>query len=67
MNRAHEAVLKVKKQIECLEPLITELKNYDEAVKAYDKAIEINPNLSSAYSNKGLVMDDLKRYEDAIK
>ncbi len=38
---------------------------YDEAIKAYDKAIEINPQLALAWSGKGLVLQDLDRTEEA--
>ena len=31
------------------------------------KAIELNPNFSVAYCIKGVVLDDLKRYQEAIE
>lgn len=33
-----------------------ELGQYAEAVKCYDKAIEINPNNANAWKNKGLAL-----------
>ena len=32
---------------------LDELKRYDEAIKMYDKAIQLNPSYSEAYNNKG--------------
>ena len=36
-------------------------------MKAYDKAIEINPNDSDAWNNKGLALGKLNKHEDAMK
>jgi tetratricopeptide (TPR) repeat protein len=38
----------------------------DEALAAYDKAIEINPQNSEAWYNKGNALDRLKKYNEAI-
>ena len=32
------------------------LNKYDEAIKAFDKAIEINPKYSAAWDNKGVFL-----------
>jgi tetratricopeptide (TPR) repeat protein len=40
---------------------------YDEAIKAYDKAIDINPQNSTAWESKGLALDDLNKHEEAIR
>ncbi|NCS09281.1 MAG: tetratricopeptide repeat protein [Microcystis aeruginosa G13-07] len=40
---------------------------YDKALAAYTKAIEINPQYADAYYNRGNVYDDLKEYDKAIK
>ena len=40
---------------------------YNEAIKEYDKAIEINPHDSLAWYNKGLALDKLNKHEEAIK
>ena len=42
------------------------LNKYDEAIKAYDKEIEINPQNSSAWNNKGLALDHLNKLDEAI-
>ena len=42
-------------------------KNYEDAIKCYDKAIELNPNGTVAYNNKGNVLEKMQKYEDAIK
>ena len=39
---------------------------WNEALNAYDKAIEINPNDASAYNNRGLVYDNLDKNDMAI-
>lgn len=40
---------------------------YDEAIKAYDEAIKIDPKSSSAWFNKGLALEELGKYNEAIK
>lgn len=47
---------------------------FDEAIKAYDKAIEINPQFAEAWNNKGVALkarhhdeDAIKAYDEAIK
>jgi tetratricopeptide (TPR) repeat protein len=37
-----------------------------EAINNYTKAIEIDPNDRAAYNNRGVVYDNLKRYDEAI-
>jgi tetratricopeptide (TPR) repeat protein len=39
---------------------------YNEAIKAYNKAIEINPRDSDAWYNEGLALDHLNRSDEAI-
>jgi tetratricopeptide (TPR) repeat protein len=41
-------------------------KNYEEAINAYDKALEIKPDSSEAWYNRGIALRNLQRYEDAI-
>jgi len=43
------------------------LNKSDEAIKAYEKAIEINPNDSDAWYNKGVALDNLNKSDEAIK
>src|ERR1035437_10567938 len=40
---------------------------YNEAIKAYDKAIGINPNDSDVWYAKGIALNHLDKYEEAIK
>ena len=46
---------------------------YDEAIKALDEAIRINPNYTEAYNNKGIVLGEQgdlgkpEKYDEAIK
>jgi tetratricopeptide (TPR) repeat protein len=40
---------------------------YEESIKCYDKAIEIDPNYIKAWHNKGVALESLKKYEEAIK
>jgi tetratricopeptide (TPR) repeat protein len=42
-------------------------KQYQEAIVAYNKAIEINPKYASALYNKGTILHRLRKYEEAIK
>ncbi|TSA17525.1 MAG: tetratricopeptide repeat protein [Nitrosopumilales archaeon] len=38
----------------------------EEALIAYDKALELDPNHVSAWNNKGITLSRLKRFEEAI-
>ncbi len=44
-----------------------DLKRYEEALEAYNRAIQLAPNDALAYHNKGYALDDLKRYEEALE
>ena len=44
-----------------------DLKQYEEAIKDYDKAIELNPNYSEAYNNRGKDKYNLGLYKEAIE
>jgi len=41
--------------------------NYEEAIKTYDKAIEINPQDSDAWYNKGLCLAHLGKYKESVE
>jgi len=45
----------------------TKKKEYDKAIEAYQKAIEINPNNAWAYNNMGLCFYHKKEYDKAIE
>jgi len=40
---------------------------YDEAVKAYDNAIELDPKQANLWNGKGIVLDNLGKYDEAVK
>jgi tetratricopeptide (TPR) repeat protein len=42
-------------------------KNYQEAIKAYDEAIQLDPKFASAWYNKAVALDDLGDHQQAIK
>ncbi|MEO9028848.1 MAG: tetratricopeptide repeat protein [Ktedonobacteraceae bacterium] len=42
------------------------LKRYEEALDAYNRAIALDPNFANAYNNKGAALNGLKRYEEAL-
>ena len=46
--------------------LISE-KRYEEALEAFNKALEINPKNEYALSNKGIALVNLGRYEEALE
>ncbi|MFN3527557.1 MAG: tetratricopeptide repeat protein [Candidatus Altarchaeaceae archaeon] len=43
------------------------LKKFEEAIKCYDKAIELDPNYLEARNNKGVVLSLMEKFEEAIK
>jgi tetratricopeptide (TPR) repeat protein len=43
------------------------LGKYEEAIKYYDKAIEIDPNYAGAWYGKGSALQKLKQYKEAIE
>ena len=42
------------------------LDQYSEAVDSYDKAIALNPLDAVAWNNRGVVLDTLGRYSEAV-
>jgi tetratricopeptide (TPR) repeat protein len=46
---------------------VSNLNKYDEAIKAFEKAIEVNPNDLDAWYNKGVALGKLCKFDEAIK
>jgi tetratricopeptide (TPR) repeat protein len=40
---------------------------YDEAIQYYDKVLAINPSAVGALNSKGLALDHLQRYDEALQ
>ena len=41
------------------------LKRYEEALVAYDHAVQLDPNFALAYNNKGILLQNMKRRNEA--
>ena len=46
--------------------ILAQIKRYDEAVKAFEEAIEINPNLFEVWYKKGIALYFLGKYDNAV-
>ena len=46
---------------------LNSLGKYDEAIKCYDKAIEIDPDDADTWNNKGLALNSLGNDDEAKK
>ncbi|PWR74367.1 tetratricopeptide repeat protein [Methanospirillum lacunae] len=46
---------------------LSRLGKYDEAIKAYDQALQIDPEYTSAWNNKGVVLSKLGKYPEALE
>jgi len=44
-----------------------DLKQYEEALVAYDQAIRLDPNSARAYNNKGFILNELTRYQEGLE
>ncbi len=44
-----------------------DLGRYDEAIRCYDTALEINPEYAYLWNGKGNALYDLGRYDEAIR
>jgi tetratricopeptide (TPR) repeat protein len=47
--------------------ILGELERYEEALKCFDEALEINNKDGNIWNNKGLALYQLGRYEEALK
>ena len=46
---------------------LDDLNKSDEAIKAYNKVIEVDPKNPDAWYNKGLALAKLKKFDEAIE
>lgn len=46
---------------------LTDVGMYEEALEAYDRALELNPNDAIAWNNKGLTLASMERDEVAVE
>jgi len=46
---------------------LARLGHYEEALRCYEKALEIDPNYRGSWVNKGYVLAKLGRYDEAAK
>jgi tetratricopeptide (TPR) repeat protein len=44
---------------------LVQLERYEEALAAYDRSLELDPDDATAHNARGRVLWDLERYEDA--
>ena len=43
------------------------MKRYQEALRDFDKAIELKPDYTLAYNNRGVTYFKMKRYDEALR
>ncbi len=67
-NAIKELIILLKTKEALLEEgnALRNLKRYDEALKAFEEIIRLDPSNATAWCLKGAVLGDLKRYNDAI-
>ena len=47
--------------------IVAQLGNYQEAIKCFEKAIEIRPDFAEAWYHKGVALTSLRQHQEAIK
>ncbi len=47
--------------------VLSRLGKFTDAIEAYDQALKIDPNYSSAWNNKGVALSRMGKYSEAIK
>jgi len=60
----------IKQQVEELHAIFWswfQLDKFKEAIECFNQAIQLNPQLTIAYINKGLALNELEKYRKAIK
>ena len=48
-------------------PLLQEIGKVYKALKSFDRALEISPSFAEAYYRKGVTLEKLRRYKEAIQ
>lgn len=72
MNKVKELTAKIKQNPKDFDSLVElgnlnfDLKNYDDSIKLYQKALEIRPDVLNVRTDMGTAMFYLNRYDDAI-
>jgi tetratricopeptide (TPR) repeat protein len=62
-----QILLKTKEELLEEGNTLYSLQRYDEAIRAFDQAIRLDPNYASAHYNKGNSLGNLQRYDEAIR
>ena len=61
----HQHNVSRPQKIGSIKALLSNRGKYDEAIKAYDAAIKLDPNYAAAWNDKGIALDESGKYEDA--
>ena len=56
-----------RKRADLEEKYTVKINNYEEARKAFEKVIDLDPDYPHAWYNKGLTLRDLKKHDEALK
>lgn len=72
LNKTNSEIVNKNKELEADKHLrtgtaLSRKLRFDDAIREYDQAIALNPNIPEAYSYKGYALIRLKKYEEAIK
>jgi len=46
---------------------LTRLKQYEEAIECFDKAVELDPSFAAPLNGKGAAYEKLKKFKDAME
>ena len=66
----YESILKIQVNhfdaLQLLGAIFTQTKQSIKAIEILTKALQINPNYAASYSNRGIALQDLRRYDEAL-